>query len=189
MAGIDGRVMGTVAAALCLIAAFIGVGCEDHGAADAKVIPVKIAGKTFYLEVAAEDTVRMKGMGGRTHIEDDGGMIFSFTPMQAGVQTFVMRDCPIPIDILYLDADGRVLTTYTMQPEAPRKEDGSEGTAGDTSGKGSSAKYEERLSRKYTSRFPSTFVLEVKEGTIERLGVKEGDKVIFDVAGLKKRTK
>ncbi|MFN7019934.1 MAG: DUF192 domain-containing protein [Phycisphaerales bacterium] len=174
----------TTAAAAVLAGLSLLAACDERSPSAADVIPVKIAGKTFYLEVAAEPDVRMKGLGGRTHIEEDGGMIFSFTPSQAGVQSFVMRDCPIPIDIIYLNGTGRVLTTYTMLPEPPRSEDGSEGRAGDMSNRA----YEERLKR-YSSRFPSPFVIELREGTISRLGVKEGDQVTFDIAGLKKRTK
>jgi uncharacterized membrane protein (UPF0127 family) len=157
-------------------------GCDDQNPAAADVMPVKIAGKTFYLEVAAEGDVRTKGLGGRTHIEEDGGMIFAFTPAETRVQSFIMRDCPIPIDIIYLDGAGRVLTTYTMQPEPPRGP--TEGQPGDFA----NPDYESRL-KKYSSRFPCPFVVEVKDGTITRLGVKEGDLVKFDIPGLKKRTR
>lgn len=183
--GAKRAMMATVAAGACAMS-----GCDEKNPAAADVMPVKIAGKTFYLEIAAEGEVRAKGLGGRKHIEDNGGMIFSMPPSQVGVQTFVMRDCPIPIDIMYLDGAGRVLTTYTMQPEEPRKADGNEGTEGDFLEKvPASKKYENRLSKKYTSRFPSPFIIELKDGTITRLGVKEGDLVTFDIPALKKRTK
>ncbi len=157
---------------------------------------VTMAGKKFTLEVAGDDAVRMKGLGGRTSIAEDGGMIFTFTRSQRGsVMTFVMRDCPIDIDILYLDGAGRVLTTYTMKAEPPRAED--EGVAGDsdlntvtdTKRREGDVKYESRLKKIYTSRFPCTFVIEVKPGTIAKLGVKEGDKVELDADGLKQVAK
>lgn len=178
---------GRLFAVLACMALVTVAACEQNNPANADVIPVKIAGKTFYLEVAAEDKVRMRGMGGRTHIADDGGMIFVFTPSQTRVQSFLMRDCPIPMDIIYLDGAGRVLTTYTMVPEAPRKDDGSEGKEGEIDGSGTIA-YDARL-KKYSSRFPSPIVIEVKEGTVDRLGVKEGDRIEFDTAGLKQRAK
>jgi len=160
-------------------------GCdEQEGAVSANVVPVKIAGKTFHLELAADSPTRMKGLGSRTSIAEDGGMLFAFTPGQTTVQSFVMRDCPIDIDIMYLDGAGRVLTTYTMKAEEPRSKDGSEGKEGDLT----NFKYEERLKR-YSSRFPSPFVIELRAGTIGRLGVKEGDQVIFDTADLKRRAR
>lgn len=173
-----------VIAALVAPALLVTAGCEEADPASAKVAPVKISGKTFHLEVAADAPTRMKGLGSRTHIEEDGGMIFVFPESQKAVQNFVMRDCPIAIDIIYLDSAGRVLTTHTMTPEPPRAEDGSEGKPGDMN----NAKYENRLKR-YSSRFPSQFVIELREGTINRLGVKEGDQVVFDVAGLKRRAR
>jgi len=182
-----------IALAIGVVMAAMLVGaCDETDPAAAKVIPVKVAGKKFYLEVAADDQVRMKGLGSRTHIEDDGGMIFSFTPGQTRVQTFVMRDCLTPIDIIYLDGAGRVLSTHTMPTEPPRAADGSEGKVGEfgtASGTAPADKYEARLTKTYSSRFPSPFVIEVQEGTIKKLGVKEGDLISFDVSGLKRRTK
>ena len=146
-------------------------------------IPVVIAGKTFTVEVAADDAVRMKGMGGRTSIAEDGGMIFAFARSQrASVMTFVMRDCPIDIDIIYLDSAGRVQAFYEMKAEPPRGE--GEGTAGDFS----NAKYEGRL-RQYSSKYRCTFAIELKAGTIKKIGVKDGDLIVFDADGLKKRAK
>lgn len=185
MALVNGAWCAVMVAAVVATAAMCG--CDDQNAASAKVMPVKIAGKTFYLEVAADESVRLKGLGQRTHIEDDGGMIFAFSPAQSGVKSFIMRDCPIPIDIMYLDGAGRVLTTYTMPPEEPRKADGSEGKAGDWDSKEGQA-YDRRL-KGYSSRFPTPFVIELQGGMISKLGVKEGDLVSFDISGLKKRAK
>lgn len=158
------------------------VGCDNE--AGTSVARVKAGGKTFTLELALEDATRFKGLSGRTHIEDDGGILFVFPPSQVRVQGFVMRDCPIPIDIIYLDGAGRVLTTHAMVPEAPRGE--GEGTPGESN---PNMKYNTRL-KQYSSRYPATFVIEVKGGTLPGLNLKEGDKVeIDDLEGLKKRAK
>ena len=101
-------------------------------------------------------------------------MIFAFRfPAR---QMFVMRDCPVPIDIAFLDSAGRVLTTYEMQPEEPRK-------PGETD-----YEYDQRL-RKYDSRYPSQFVVETAGGRLREVGLKPGDLVKFDVQGLKARAK
>jgi uncharacterized membrane protein (UPF0127 family) len=152
-------------------------GCDEKTSAD--VAAVKIAGKPFHLEIAATDAVRFLGLGKRTHIEDDGGMIFVFT--NAEKRDFVMRDCPIPIDILYLDGSGRVLTTYTMTPEAPRGADEAEGTPGGDA-------YNAKLKR-YPSRFATQLVVELQGGMIPKLGVKEGDLVQLKAEELKKLAK
>ncbi len=165
------------AALMLALLPFAGSGCQDTGRAGAGITRVTVKGENFFLEVAADDTVRVPGLGGRTHIDDDGGMIFVFPRPQ--ILDFVMRDCLIPIDIIYTDPAGRVLTTYTMDIEPPRGL--GEGKAGDLS----NLKYESRL-KKYSSRYPAQFAVELKAGTIQRLGVKEGDKLEFDAETLKK---
>lgn len=159
-------------------------GCDEAVAAGtARVV---IAGKSFTLEVAADNDTRYKGLSGRTHIEDDGGMLFVFPPTQVQVAGFVMRDCPIPIDILYLDATGRVLTTHAMQPEPPRGKD--EGFAGEAP-QVANAKYNGRL-KQYSSRYATGLVVELAGGMVAKLGVKEGDLVeVLDLEGLKKKAR
>ncbi|HYE02053.1 MAG TPA: DUF192 domain-containing protein [Phycisphaerales bacterium] len=159
-----------------LVPALLG-GCDEKAAAG--VAPVKVSGKTFFLEIADTDAKRFQGLSGRDHIEDDGGMLFVF-PFPA-VQNFVMRDCRIPIDILYLDGGGRVLTTHEMQPDPPRGP--GEGKPGELS-----ESYEARL-KKYPSRYPAQFVIELKGGSIRALKVAPGDLVELDAAGLKKLAK
>ena len=147
---------------------------------------VTIKGKVFKLDVAADDAVRYKGLGGRTSIADDGGMIFTFPRAAWRVMGFVMRDCPIDIDILYLDGSGRVLSTYEMKAEPPRDPDPAKGEG--KPGEQNVGPYEARL-KQYSSRFPCTFAVELKAGSIQKLGVKEGDKLTFDVDGLKQVAK
>ena len=177
---------------LCLFAfASFGVsGCEEKDAANSSVAAVKISGKTFYLEVASDPQTRFRGLSEREHIDTDGGMIFAFPASGVAVQSFVMRDCPNPIDIIYCDGAGHVLTTYTMQPEPPRSEAEKvlTTTPGSPDWTKSNDDYEKRLKR-YSSRYASQFVIELKGGTLGPLGVKEGDLVQFDADRLKKAAK
>ncbi|HVU62702.1 MAG TPA: DUF192 domain-containing protein [Phycisphaerales bacterium] len=200
---LKGRAMWAVWAMMLMLHSTLH-GCDSPAppAIKGNIADVIISGKTYHLEIAADPAVRMKGLGGRTEIADDGGMIFVFAPSEVRVMGFVMRDCPIDIDILYLDGAGRVLTTYEMKAEAARGKD--EGVAGDSDLNELERKlraspndealrariqgdetYEGRL-KQYSSRFASTFVIELKAGSIKKLGVKEGDVVAFDRDGLKK---
>ncbi len=145
-----------------------------------QVATVVINDRAFKLEIAATDAVRMKGLGQRASIPEDGGMIFVFPPSQVRVQEFLMRDCLVDIDIVYLDGAGRVLSFHEMKAEPPRDPSKGEGQPGEMG----NAAYEGRLKR-YSSRFPATFVIELKGGTIRTLQVKEGDLVQLDIAGLK----
>lgn len=161
-------------------------GCDES--ASGNVQTVKIGGKWFHLEVAADEPTRMKGLGQRDHIEDDGGMLFVFDSMFPrqfpNGSAFVMRDCPTDIDIIYLDANGRVGKMYAMKAEPPRGPD--EGAVGSFDNQ----KYESRL-KKYPSVYPIQFAIELKGGTLATLEGKihEGDKIDFPVEELKKRAK
>jgi hypothetical protein len=158
-------------------------GCDKPAPAiNGTTAEATIAGKKFSLKIAAENAVRMRGLGGFREIAEDGGMIFVFPRLMVGQMGFVMRDCPIDIDIMYLDGAGKVLTTYEMKAEPPRGQD--EGKDGDMT----NTKYENRL-KQYDSRFATTFVIELKAGTIKKLGVKENDVIEFDRDALKRMAK
>lgn len=116
-------------------------------------------------------------------------MIFIFSyPM---LMQFVMRDCPIPIDIIYVDAGGRITAMYNMKPEAPR----GEGEKDLNPLNGTNSKYESRL-RKYSSRFDSLIAIELKGGTLNIDGsnpggieLKVGQKLDLDMQALRKLAK
>jgi len=156
-------------------------GCDSRGgkssATTTNGIPdftaVTIDGTTFNLEVVATDEKRFKGLSGRTEIPDKGGMIFVFT--NADQRYFVMRDCPIAIDIIFLDAAMKVTAMHAMTPEPPR----SDAEKVIDPRIQSNQQYEERL-KKYHSRFPAQYVIELKAGTLPGLGLKEGQKIDID---------
>lgn len=128
-----------------------------------------IGGERFTLEVARDPETQYRGLGGRTHIDPNGGMIFVFPSPRA--TAFVMRDCPIPIDIAFLDPMGRVVAIHEMKPEPPR-------------GPGESADaYDARL-RQYPSGLPVLFAVETAGGRLRQLGVRGGDRIEFDRAAL-----
>ena len=135
---------------------------------------VTIRGRHFHLDAALDPGTREKGLGDVTHIDPDGGMVFVFTSTRP--LYFVMRDCTIPIDVAFLSEAGTVLAWHAMVPEEPQRED--EGPLA----------YENRL-KKYSSGFPARFAVEVAGGTFGELGLKTGDQIDFDIAGLKARAR
>ncbi len=164
--------MKILAVGLAFLAALLAViamsGCDEDTAEN--IMAVKVDGKTFYLELAVNDSTRVKGLGDRTFIEPDGGMLFAFP--RADKREFVMRDCTIPIDILFLDANGLVVAQHAMVPEDPK---GKEESASD---------YEQRLPR-YSSQFDARYAVELAGGTLEQMNVSEGDRVELDLKKLK----
>ncbi len=132
---------------------------------------VKIAGREFWLELAADHPTRLRGLGGVTEIARDGGMLFVFPDARG--RAFVMRDCLVPIDILFLDKDGYITAMHTMPVEEPQGEDESD------------FEYEDRLTR-YSSRLAAQFAIEIRGGLKDELKVNVGDRIPLDVARLKK---
>lgn len=148
------------------IAAILAVGCSPRRSPpEARFASVTIAGKAFNLEVADTDAAIDHGLGGRSSISPDGGMLFVFPDNE--VRFFVMRDCPIPLDLIYLDDDWRIISVHSMQPEPPR------GAAE------SPEAYDARL-KSYSSDVPARRAIEIRGGVLDHLAVKTGDAVRLD---------
>lgn len=147
---------------------------------EGNVATITIGGRKFRLEVAADDQTRFRGLSGRTEIPADGGMLFVFP--RPTVTAFVMRDCPVPIDVIYLDRSGRITAMHQMQPDPPRAphEEARSAPYPDAPGWAwVNDAYEARLT-KYPSRYAVCFAIELKGGTLPSLGLKVGDKIDFD---------
>ena len=152
-----------------VLAAASVAGCQ-RGQSISGTEQVIIAGELFYLDVASDDSTRTKGLMGRTEIASDGGMLFIFATAQ--VRQFWMWNCLVDIDVMFLDGQGRVTATHTMKVEDPRKDNESE------------LYYSARLAD-YPSVYAAQFAIELRAGSIERLGVTVDDKIELDLARLK----
>jgi uncharacterized membrane protein (UPF0127 family) len=123
---------------------------EPKPAADAYTVEMKIGGRTFHVEIA--DTVRKQQLGlmHRKSMPADHGMIFVFPDERE--RSFWMKNTHIPLDIIYADKTGKVVSVKQMQPldESPVPSDGD-------------AKY----------------AVELNQGTAKRVGVKAGDVLVI----------
>lgn len=131
---------------------------------------VRLDGRTFRLELAADSDSRTKGLGEREEIAKDGGMLFVFP--DARPRTFIMRDCLVPIDIIFLDATSRIVAMHQMEVEPPRKEGESD------------REYEDRL-HPYRSRWPTQFVIEIRGGLLDELKLEPGQRIDLDTDRLR----
>ena len=126
-------------------------------------IRVNIGGRTFELELAIDVADQVKGLGGRDRIDPQGGMIFLYgRPVRHG---FVMRDCPVPIDIIFVDPGGGIVATHQMQPEPGRPEE---------------------ALKVYSSDWPFQYAIELAGGSLDELALEPGGKIDLPLAELKR---
>ncbi len=148
-------------------------GCSKPEAIDGAMF-VAVGDKTFELEIVADPETRERGLGGRTEMEADKGMLFSFPDSR--LRRFLMRDCFIDIDIIFLDSAGRITAMYHMPMEEAKRDDESQFA------------YESRLA-KYSSRFNAKYAIELVGGMLDTLDLEDGQQIELDTAYLESVTK
>lgn len=156
---------------VCLASLLIG--CSSPKPAPEGYQIVELDGVEYTLELVADNETRTRGLGGRESIPEHGGMLFSFP--RAQMRQFVMRDCLIDIDILFLDASGRIVAMHAMTVEEPQRDDES------------LVAYEARL-KKYSSRYAAQYAIEIRGGALETMSYERGDKIDLDFEYLKSVT-
>jgi uncharacterized membrane protein (UPF0127 family) len=101
---------------LCLLV--IGGGCRQPAPATAAsglpVVTMAIGNKTFVLEVANKEEDREHGLMRRDSMAADHGMIFVF--VDSAPRGFYMKNTRIPLDIVFVGEDERVVSIKQMQP-------------------------------------------------------------------------
>ena len=116
-----------------------------------------VGGQLFRIELAVTRQERSTGLSGRDHLDSDAGMLFVFSVEQ--LLTFWMKETLIPLDLIYIDLAGTVVSVHTMAPE-PGVPDGS-------------------LTR-YDSTGPALYALEINAGLAGQLGVGPGAVIEVD---------
>lgn len=112
---------------------------------------IKVGSIPLRVEIVQTDEERMRGLMFREKLPEDQGMLFVFEA--ARIQTFWMRNTFIPLDIAFIDADGRIVDIQRM---APLDE-----------------------TQSYHSPAPVPYVLEVNAGWFEKHALKVGEFVRF----------
>jgi uncharacterized membrane protein (UPF0127 family) len=138
-----------------LAAAFFVLTAGPVSAADETTLEIvtKNGVHVFSVEVAASDADRQKGLMFRKELPEGRGMLFDFKQDQD--VSMWMRNTLIPLDMLFINADGRIRRI------AENTEPFSE--------------------RTIPSGGPVRGVLEVIGGTAKKLGIAPGDKVAHPI--------
>jgi hypothetical protein len=100
---------------LLTIALLVG-GCGNGAATSGTLptVPMKIGSKTFTLEIANDTLEREKGLMRRDSMPAEHGMIFVFPGEER--LGFYMKNTRIPLDIIFLNAGGVVVSIKQMRP-------------------------------------------------------------------------
>ena len=129
------------------------VGCgSKHPDSGLPVITIDVAGHKVKSEVARGVDEQARGLMYRRDLGKNEGMIFVYE--EDRVLTFWMKNTFVPLDILYLQADGTVATIKQMNPETTRT---------------------------HSSEVPVRYALEVNQGWCERNGIEPGAVVTFEL--------
>ncbi len=111
---------------------------------------VKIKDNVFHVEIADTFEKRRLGLMFRKKLSENQGMLFIFD--RPAIQTFWMKNTYIPLDIIFIDSDFRIINIETMPA----------GTL-----------------RTCSSLRKARYVLEISAGLCDKLGIKAGDRVII----------
>ncbi len=141
------------------------VGTDGDAIAEEKPLLeiVDLNGYQVKMELALTPKQREQGLMGRESLADDQGMLFVLParePYPAEV-SFWMKDCLIPIDLIFISREGIITAFHEMQPPEP-------GTA------------DEDLIL-YPSRGKVQFAIELRGGLARELGLAVGDEVELDI--------
>jgi uncharacterized protein len=142
---------------VCLAAVALSLSVVTAAAQDAMILPTDPAplvaetedgAKTFSIEIADDSDERSRGLMFRRAMDDAHGMLFVFE--QTRPVGFWMKNTPMPLDLLFVGADGKVSAIMPGEPfsEAP-----------------------------ISPGEPVRFVLELKRGIAEKFGLEAGDRL------------
>ncbi len=104
------------------------------------------------IEVATGEAEQQQGLMYRTAMDEDHGMLFPYT--SARPRSFYMKNTKISLDIMYADAERRIITVH--QGVMPYSE------------------------KSLPSGEPAQYVVEVNAGFAARHGIEEGDFISFE---------
>jgi len=138
-----------LAAGLAAIAVMLSAAAAQDAAREALSIVTDGGEHAFQVEIADEPRERAVGLMFRRAMPADAGMLFDF--MEEQPASFWMRNTYIPLDMIFIKADGTIdsigeRTTPLSEKSVP-------------------------------SKGPVRFVLEINGGLSDRLGIEAGDRV------------
>jgi uncharacterized membrane protein (UPF0127 family) len=145
---------------LLLLLVFVlpeGAGAAEPQNNAAAVLTIVSAGgkHSFNVELAETPAQMEQGLMFRQEMAPDAGMLFDFK--QPTMATMWMHNTLIPLDMLFVDAQGRIVNIH--ERAVPQSD------------------------AVIAAAAPVRVVVELNGGTAARLGIKPGDRVLFPIFG------
>ena len=137
------------AGAIVFLAFYKLSGCFNHTPSSGlPTTKMQIGNKPFELEIADKEESRQTGLMRRDSMPSDHGMIFVFR--QERDWSFYMKNTRIPLDIVFVDANGKIASIQRMKPYDLTS---------------------------ISPPVPVKYAIELNEGTAAKAGAKVGDKL------------
>ena len=130
---------------------------------------LRFLGEEWDAELCLDEASRRTGMGARTEFPAGTAMIFVHP--KPTLLSFWMKDCLIDLDIVFVDADGKICALHEAKKERLRLKSES------------LEMYEARLAR-YGSNRRAKYAIELPAGTVARLKPSLGQKIEADLSKL-----
>jgi len=143
----------------CVLVAVLGLlaGCLSKSASDDGLLAVTLPdGREIRVEVLTRSEDIMRGMMFRESLAPDRGMLFVHTA--PGHYSYWMFQCLIPLDIVWLDADKRIVEISANTPPC---------------------RSEAKSCPSYGGNYVALYVLEIAGGMAHKYGLKTGDSIRF----------
>lgn len=115
-----------------------------------ELVPLRVGGIEIQVEIADDADERQRGLMYRESLEENQGMLFVYPEQR--ILGFWMRNTLIPLDIAYIDREGRIVDIQQMEPQTTETHD---------------------------SAAPAMYALEMNQGWFEANGIRIGDLIEF----------
>lgn len=115
-----------------------------------ELVPLRVGGIEIQVEIADDADERQQGLMYRESLGENQGMLFVYPEQR--ILGFWMRNTLIPLDIAYIDREGRIVDIQQMEPQTTETHD---------------------------SAAPAMYALEMNQGWFEANGIRIGDLIEF----------
>lgn len=122
-------------------------------------LQVNIGDQPYSLEIAATPLARQKGLMYRKNLEANSGMLFIFDGV--GIQSFWMKNTFIPLDMIWLNEQKEIV--YIKENAQPCEN------------------VVQAICQSIVPLKPALYVIELNAGDVQKLNLKVGDKIDFEI--------